>query len=126
MELNVTQKGSFHNTERYLRRLSQMDLNAILSKFGERGVDALRAATPIDTSLTANSWYYEIVTRPGYYSIRWRNSNIQNGSLVAVLLEYGHGTRNGGYVYGRNYVMPAIIPIFEAIQQEVREGVTRL
>lgn len=126
MELKVTQKGSFNKTDRYLRRLSRIDLNAILSKYGERGVEALAAATPIDTSLTANSWYYEIVTRPGYYSIRWRNSNIQNGSLVAVLLEYGHGTRNGGYVQGRDYVMPAIIPLFEAIQEEVRKEVTGL
>lgn len=126
MEIKITQKGSFNKTDRYLRRLSQIDLNAILSKYGERGVEALAAATPIDTSLTANSWYYEIVTRPGYYSIRWRNSNIQNGSLVAVLLEYGHGTRNGGYVQGRDYVMPAIIPLFEAIQEEVRKEVTGL
>lgn len=126
MQINVTQKGSFHNTERYLRRLSSVNITAILNKYGERGVEALRAATPIDSSLTANSWYYEIVQRPNYHSIRWHNSNIQNGSSIAVLIEYGHATRNGGYVQGHEYIMQAILPVFEQINEEVWREVTRL
>lgn len=126
MQISVTQKGSFHNTERYLRRLSALDVDRILNKYGERGVAALSAATPIDSSLTANSWYYEIVQRPGYHSIRWHNSNVQNGRPIAILLEYGHGTRNGGYVQGHDYIMPAILPVFEQINKEVWEEVIRL
>jgi hypothetical protein len=89
------------------------------------GVDALSAATPIDTSLTANSWSYEVIQRPGYFSIRWFNSNRQNGSNVAILLQYGHATRNGGYVQGRDYIMPAIRPIFDQIEEEVWREVTK-
>lgn len=123
--ISITQRGSFGATESYLRGLSQNNLLNILRKYGDMGVKALAAATPVDTGLTAASWYYEIVTRPGYYSLRWHNRNVQDGRPIAILLEYGHGTRNGGYVQGYDYIMPAIRPIFEQIEVEAWKEVTK-
>lgn len=123
--ISFTEKGSFNRTERYLRRLQYSDLYAVLDKYGEIGVVALADATPKDTSETANSWYYEIVQRPGYYSIRWRNRHIPNGIPVAILIQYGHGTRTGGYVQGYDYVNPAIRPIFERMIADISKEVTK-
>jgi hypothetical protein len=124
--INFTQTGSFDKTEAYLARLKQEDLSAVLNKYGEMGVNALSNATPIDSGLTAQSWYYTIESRRGYYSIRWHNSNVQSGLPIAVLIQYGHGTRNGGYVQGRDYIMPAIQPIFDQIAEEAWKEVTRV
>jgi hypothetical protein len=124
--IEITQKGSFNNTERYLRRLKTSDLYAVLNKYGSMGVNALSNATPSRTGLTASSWYYEIVQRRGYYSIRWHNSNVQDGLPIAILIQYGHGTRNGGYVQGRDFIMPAIRPIFDQIAAEAWREVTRI
>lgn len=123
--ISITQRGSFKNTERFLDRATNLQIKPILEKYGEEGVLALSNATPIDSSLTSNSWYYEIVQRDGYASIRWNNSNIQDGRPIAILLQYGHGTRNGGYVQGRDYIMPAIQPIFDKILDEVMGEVTK-
>lgn len=124
--IEITQKGSFNNTEVYLRRLKEFQVAAILSKYGARGVAALSNATPTDTGLTAASWYYEVVQRPGYYSIRWHNSNVRDGIPVAILIEYGHGTGTGGYVAGRDFIMPAIRPIFDQIAAEVEREVSKI
>lgn len=126
MGVTITQTGDFNKTEEYLRRLSQEDLSAVLSRYGEMGVNALSNATPVDTGLTAASWYYTIEARRGYYSIRWHNSNVQNGLLIAILIQYGHGTRNGGYVQGRDFIMPAIQPIFDQIAEEAWREVTKV
>jgi len=124
--ITFTQTGNFDKTEAYLARLKQEDLSAVLNKYGEMGVNALSNATPIDSGLTAQSWYYTIVSRRGYYSIRWHNSNVQSGLPIAVLIQYGHGTRNGGYVQGRDYIMPAIQPVFDQIAEEAWREVTRV
>lgn len=124
--ITITQKGSFDNTERYLSRLKALELSAILNKYGNLGVDALSNATPSDSGMTAVSWYYTIVARPGYYSIRWHNSNEEYGLPVAILIQYGHGTKNGGYVEGRDYIMPAIRPIFDQIADEAWREVTKI
>jgi len=124
--INFTETGDFNNTEAYLARLKQEDLSSVLNKYGEMGVNALSNATPIDSGLTAQSWYYTIESRRGYYSIRWHNSNVQSGLPIAVLIQYGHGTRNGGYVQGRDYIMPAIQPIFDQIAEEAWREVTRV
>lgn len=124
--INFTETGNFDKTEAYLARLSQEDLSTVLNKYGEMGVNALSNATPVDSGLTAQSWYYTIESRRGYYSIRWHNSNIQSGIPIAVLIQYGHGTRNGGYVQGRDYIMPAIQPIFDQIAAEAWREVTRV
>ena len=124
--IEITQKGSFNNTERYLSRLSKEDLYATLSKYGSMGVAALSNATPVKTGRTSESWTFEIVQRRGYYSIRWHNSHVEDGKPIAILLQYGHGTRNGGYVQGRDYIMPAIRPIFDQIAAQAWKEVTRV
>lgn len=124
--ITFTEKGSFKNTEKYLKRLKTRDLFAILNKYGSLGVAALSNATPIDTRLTAESWYYTIQQRPGYYSIRWHNRNEVNGTPIVVLLQYGHGTRTGGYVQGQDFIMPAIRPLFEQIAAEAWKEVTTI
>jgi len=123
--ITITQKGSFNNTEKYLEHLSKDDLFATLSKYGSLGVSALSNATPTDTGLTAGSWYYEIVQRKGYYSIRWHNIHVVDGRPIAIMLEYGHGTGTGGYVVGRDFIMPAIRPIFDKIASEAWKEVTK-
>ena len=114
--ITFTQKGNFNNTERYLRKLSEGDVLSTLNKYGSLGVNALSNATPRESGATAASWYFTTVQ--GYYSIRWHNRHIEDGVNIAVILQYGHGTRNGGYVEGRDYIMPAIRPIFDQISAE--------
>lgn len=123
--ITITEKGSFSNTERYLRRLKSSDLYGVLNKYGALGVAALSSATPIDSGETAASWYYTVVQRPGYYSIRWHNRNDRDGIPIAVLIQYGHGTGTGGYVQGRDYIMPAIRPVFDQIVAEAVREVTK-
>ena len=123
--IEITQKGSFNNTEMYLRRLKSSDLYAVLNKYGSLGVAALSNATPVRSGLTAASWSYEIVQRRGYYSIRWHNSNVHDGIPIAILIQYGHGTRTGGYVQGRDYIMPAIRPIFDQMANDAWREVTK-
>lgn len=125
MGISFTTKGNWNQTASYLRRVQNVDLSAILDKYGRQGVAALAAATPVETQETANSWTYEIVKRRGYLSIRWRNTHVNDGQVIAVLLQYGHGTKNGGYVQGRDYINPAIKPIFDQIAEEAWREVTR-
>lgn len=124
MKITITEKGSFSKTETTLRRLKDLNLS-VLDKYGEMGVVALSNATPMKTGQTAASWYYEIESRPGYYSIHWCNRNREYGKPVAILIEYGHGTRNGGYVQGRNFIMPAIRPIFDQMAADAWKEVTK-
>lgn len=124
--ITITQRGSFKNTERYLRRLKETELFAVLNKYGEIGVAALSAATPVKSGTTAASWSFSVVQRPGYYSIRWHNSNVNDGLPIAVLLQYGHGTGTGGYVQGRDYINPAVRPIFDRMADEAWKEVTRI
>ena len=88
------------------------------------GVDALAAATPVDTGKTAASWTYEIEKKNGSYSIVWLNTNVNKYVNIALILQYGHGTRNGGYVKGRDYINPAIQPIFDKIAEDAWREVT--
>jgi hypothetical protein len=118
MMITIKQKGSFNNTETWLRKMKEKDRLAILNRYGSLGVNALSNATPTETGLTAESWSFSIVQRPGYYSIRWHNSHVEDGIPIAIILQYGHGTRTGGYVQGRDYIMPAIRPIFDQIVAE--------
>ena len=122
--ISITQKGSFDNTERYLSKLSKNDAFAVLSKYASMGVTALSNATPTDTGETAESWYSEIVQRNGYYSIRWHNRHVVDGRPIAILIQYGHGTGTGGYVQGRDYIMPAIQPIFDQMANDLWKEVT--
>lgn len=120
-----TQKGDWEPTRRYLDRVKRLQLAAILNKYGQMGVDALSNATPVESGLTAQSWSYEVISRSGYHSIRWYNSNRNGGVNIAIILQYGHGTGTGGYVQGRDYINPAIRPVFDTIEAEVWKEVTK-
>lgn len=119
------QKGDFRRTSDFLKRANRLNLDAILNQYGQEGVEALRAATPKDTGTTANSWSYTVHNGTGSITITWSNSNIVDGVPIAVILQYGHGTRNGGYVQGTDYINPAMKPIFDKIAQRAWEEVKR-
>lgn len=119
-------KGDFSKLTRYLEQAKEGVHLGTLDKYGRAGVAALASATPVDTGLTANSWYYEIERGRNSVSIRFNNSNIQNGVPIAIILYYGHGTGTGGWVQGRDYIKPAIRPIFDKIANEAWEEVTSL
>lgn len=116
--IRITSKGDFNNTFRFLKKMSNFKVNKILEKYGAMGVSALAAATPVDSGLTANSWGYEISVRKEGATIHWTNTNQNNGVYIAVILQYGHGTGTGGYVQGRDYINPAIRPVFDKIAEE--------
>ncbi len=119
-------KGSFKNTQKFLKNAQNVNLKKILEKYGEEGVQALASATPTKTGLTAKSWEYKIEINRGNISITWLNTNVVNGVPVAILLQYGHGTRGGGYVQGYDYINPAIQPIFDKIADTIwREVIKR-
>lgn len=119
-------KGDFHKFFNYMERLKTTVKMSNLDAYGRKGVEALATATPVDSGETASSWYYEIYNRNGTIQITFRNSNIQNGVLIAVILQYGHGTRNGGWVEGRDYINPTIQPIFDEILNDLWKEVTNL
>lgn len=119
-------KGNFDRTTRYLDKVKLAVRLGILDKYGRDGVAALSSATPVDTGLTASSWYYRIDTTDVSASIVFCNSNIQNGIPIAIILQMGHGTRNGGWVEGRDYINPAIQPIFDKLAKRAWGEVTKL
>lgn len=116
--ISVSHKGDFNNLETLINRVLRRDYLNILAEYGRKGVEALRAATPVDTGLTRDSWEYEITANSKKTSIYWTNSNIQNGIPIAIILQYGHGTKNGGYVQGVDYINPALAPIFSQMANE--------
>ena len=124
--ITFRQKGDFSKLTRYLEKVKSVVKLSDLDKYGKEGVAALASATPVDTGLTASSWSYEIKHGNGTVSISFKNSNIQNGVPIAIILQYGHGTRNGGWVQGRDYINPAIQPIFDKIADEAWKEVTKL
>lgn len=124
--ISFRQKGDFSKLTKYLEKVKEGFDVGILDKYGQAGVRALASATPVDTGLTANSWYYKIEKSKGSVSIAFYNSNIQNGVPIAVILQYGHGTKNGGWVQGRDYINPAIRPIFDAIVEDAWKEVTKI
>lgn len=111
------QKGNFKKTRKFLKRCSNLQLDDLLDQYGKEGVEVLARATPKDTGKTAASWSYAVHKSDGRITITWSNSNIVDGVPIAVILQYGHGTRNGGYVEGVDYINPAMRPIFERIAQ---------
>ena len=117
-------KGNFQKTDNFLKKAKQGDYFRSLEKFAQEGVNALASATPIDSGKTAASWDYTISRSKGSVSITWTNSNINDGVNIAVIVQYGHGTRNGGYVQGRDYINPAIRPVFDKIAENVWKEVT--
>ena len=116
--IRITSKGDFNNTFRFLKRMNDFKVEKILEKYAVMGVSALASATPVDSGVTANSWGYEIVTTKEGATIHWTNTNQNKGVYIAVILQYGHGTGTGGYVQGRDYINPAIRPVFDKIAEE--------
>lgn len=117
--------GSFRNTERFLEKAPKTNLKNILAGYGQQGVSALSAATPQNTGMAAGSWYYEVQKVRDGWTLTWFNSNIENGFPVAVMIQYGHGTGNGGYVVGIDYINPALRPIFEKILDDAWKAVIK-
>lgn len=124
--ISFRHKGDFSKLTRFLEKAKETVRIGDLDKYGREGVAALASATPIDSGLTASSWYYEITNKAGSATISFYNSNVQNGVPIAVILQYGHGTGNGGWVQGRDYINPAIRPIFDRIANEAWREVTKL
>lgn len=117
--IGVTSSGNHNKTSDVLRKILRGDIFSELNRYGQMGVEALSLATPVDTRLTANSWKYRIVKSRKGTGIEWYNTNEVNGTPVVILLQYGHGTGTGGYVAGRNFINPAIQPIFDRISADV-------
>lgn len=111
------------DTSKWLSQVKNQKLRNILASAGERGVAALRANTPIGTGRTAQSWAYKVKQTDHGIKIVWYNTNINNGVPIAIVLQYGHGTRQGGYVQGRDYINPAMKPIFDEIDRLVERAV---
>ena len=124
--ITFRQKGDFAKLSRFLEKAKNAVHLGDLDKYGKEGVAALSSATPTDTGLTAKSWNYKIERSNGSVSISFYNSNVQNGVPIAIILQYGHGTRNGGWVQGRDYINPAVRPIFDRIANDAWKGVTKL
>lgn len=124
--ISFRHKGDFAKLTRYLEKAGRAAKVADLDQFGKEGVAALASATPIDSGLTANSWYYTIERDGRSAKITFHNSNINKGVPIAIILQYGHGTRNGGWVQGRDYINPAIQPIFDKIADHAWREVTKL
>lgn len=123
--ITFKQHGDFRNLTNFLERAKEPFNLSILDVYGKEGVAALASATPIDSGNTANSWYYKIYRDNSSASITFYNSNIQNGVPIAIILQYGHGTNHGGWVEGRDYINPAIQPVFDKIANEAWKEVTR-
>ena len=124
--ITFRQKGDFSKLTRFLERAKEAVHLGDLDKYGRAGVAALASATPVDSGETASSWYYEITNKNGSAVISFRNSNVQNGVPIAIILQYGHDTGTGGWVQGRDYINPAIQPIFDQIANNAWKEVTKL
>ena len=122
--ITFRQKGDFSKLTRYFERVKKAVKLSDLDKYGREGVAALASATPVDTGKTANSWNYKIEYKDGSVSITFNNTNINKGVPIAIILQYGHGTHNGGWVEGRDYINPAIQPIFDKITENAWREVT--
>ena len=123
--ISFRQKGDFSKLTRFLERAKNLVHLSDLDRYGREGVAVLASATPVDTGKTAASWYYDIKINKESAYITFNNSNIQNGVPIAIILQYGHGTRNGGWVEGRDYINPVIQPIFDKIAEEAWKEVTK-
>ncbi len=122
--IRIRSTGDFNKTRDYLNRNLKNDVSANLNRYGQLGLDALSKATPVDSGLTAGSWRYRIVKNQRRPGIEWYNTNVVSGTPVAILIQYGHGTGTGGYVQGRDYINPAMRPVFDKIVSSFLKEVT--
>ena len=124
--ISIEQKGDFKALTAYLKKVNKNTKIDILDKYGQEGVCLLSKATPVRSGKTANSWYYKIERSKNSVSLNFYNSNVNKGVPIAIILQYGHGTRNGGWVQGRDYINPAIQPLFNKLAQEAWKEVTEV
>lgn len=124
--IKIRHKGSYKKTENFLKKIEKVDIFTLLHKYGEMGVKLLSGATPKDTGATANSWSYKIERKETNTTLVFLNTNVQNGMNIAILLQYGHGTGTGGYVRGRDYINPALRPLFDSIVDDLGKEVAKL
>lgn len=122
--IKISHKGDFTKTTKFLNKVSTKPIRNILDKYGNMGVQALSVATPVDSGVTASSWTYEIEITSSGYTINWNNTNINKNVNIALILQTGHGTRNGGYVKGIDYINPALKPVFDQLAEEAWREVT--
>lgn len=125
MGFSLSSKGDFKKTKNFLESVTKRDIYSSVERYAQDGVSALSAATPVDSGETASSWYYEIEKTGSVWSITWMNSHSNQGVPIAIILQYGHGTGTGGYVAGRDYINPAIKPVFDKIADGVWKEVTK-
>lgn len=125
--IRIKAKGNWNKTENFLKRNKDLkSIRQVLEKCGREGVAALAAVTPVDTGKTASSWSYTIVQNEQESSVYFTNNNLtKTGIPIAILLQYGHGNGRGGYVQGRDYINPAIQPVFDKIAEEAWKEVTK-
>lgn len=119
--ISFTQRGNFEKTFKFLEKAEKISKMDVLNAYGVMGVEALRSATPVDSGATAAGWYYTISKTNKGYKITWRNSNINKGVPIAIILQYGHGTGTGGFVQGRDYINPAIRKVFDDFSNSIRK-----
>lgn len=124
--IKVTQTGEFNRITKYLEKAREVLHIGIFDKYGKLGVEALSAATPVDTGLTASSWRYEIQNDGNNIALSFHNDNVNKGVNIAIILQYGHGTGTGGWVEGRDYINPALQPIFDELASEIWKEVTKV
>ena len=124
MSLKVRVRGSLDKVNKRLDRIATIFKRSSFDKYGRMGVEALRRATPVRTGQTANSWHYKINKQNGQMSINWYNTNVNKGVIIAVILQYGHGTRNGGYVRGTDYINPAMRKTFQQLADDIWKEVS--
>ena len=117
-------KGHFEKTLSSLHRILHYNPQAVLERYGEMGVEKLRDATPVDSGTTANSWHYTVERTDYEYKLSWYNSNVNDGCNIALILQYGHGTRGGMYVQGMDYINPALKPVYDEIFETISKGVS--
>ena len=124
--ISFRQKGDFSKLTRYFEKVKEAARLSILDKYGREGVAALASATPVESGKTVDSWYYEVKRQNGSATISFYNSNVNEGVPIAIILQYGHGTGTGGWVEGRDYINPAIQPIFDKLTEEAWKEVTKI
>lgn len=122
--IKITQSGSLNNFEKFLKNCSNLNILKILNDCGKQGVMALELATPIDSGITAKSWSYDVFSNEEYHSVNWYNSETAGSVPLAVIIQYGHATRNGSFVEGRDFINPALRPILDKLAKDIWKEVT--
>lgn len=125
MEIKLKTTGNYDQTTRWLNSMKSPDLRAVLDRAGRVGLQALSAATPVQTGLASRSWSYEVKMGRRGASVTWTNSDVENGFPVLISLQYGYSTGTGGYVRGRDFINPAIAPVFEQLKSDISRMVSR-